>query len=132
MEDLLWSLEQESRTLQNLRKDMRVVWQDEAAHELNGRYLDPHETEDEQMLAELNEQKASLDDSTAKLASAASYARLAEEYATWVVEGLKSTEQELPIAYGNYDTYAHYNSEARAKFPVIKKLISQANSACDA
>ena len=132
MEDLLWSMAQESRTLQELRKDIRGVWQDEAARELASRYLDPHEDEDQQMLAGLNHQKDSLDQSKAKLVLAENQARQAEEYAALVAEGLKSTKQELQSAYGNYDTYVRYNSEARSKLPAIRTLISQANSACGA
>jgi len=132
MEDLLWAMTQKSQVLRELRKDIRGVWQDEAARELTSRYLDPHESEDQQLLAGLNQQKDTLDQAQAKLVSAENYARRAEEYAALVAEGLKSTEQELQSVYSNYDTYAHYNSEARSKFPAIQKLISQANSACSA
>lgn len=132
MEELLWSTIQESRVLQELRKDIRGVWDDEAARDLTHRYLDPHQNEDQQMLAGLNQQKDALDQSQIKLESAETYARQAEEYAFSVAEELKSTEQETHTAYGNYDTYAHYNSEARSKFPDIQNLISQANKSCNA
>ncbi len=130
MEDMLWSMTQESRTLQDLRKDIRGIWQDEAARELNSRYLDPHETEDQQVLAGLNRQKDALDHAMAKLASAENAVRQTEEYGTSVAEGLKSTEQESQSAYENYNTNARYNSEARSKFPEVKRLIDQANCAC--
>lgn len=132
MEDLLWSLTQESRTLQELRQDIKGVWQDEAARELTSRYLDPHENEDQQMLVELKRQKDSLDQSRLNLVSAEGHARQAEENAALVAEGLKSTQEELRSAYANYDTYAQYNAESRSKFPLIQKLINQANSACSA
>ncbi len=132
MEDILWLMTQESRVLQELRKDIRGVWDDEAARDLTHRYLDPHENEDQQILAGFNDQKNALDQSQIKLESAETYARQAEEYAFSVASGLKSTEQETHTAYGNYDTYAHYNSEARSKFPAIQNLISQANNSCNA
>lgn len=132
MEDSIWSMTQESRVLQELRKDIRGVWQDEAARELTSRYLDPHESEDQQMLAGLNQQKMNLDQSHIKLKAAEDLARQAEEYATLVSEGLKDTEQEFHAAYSNYDMYAKYNSEARSKFPDINRLISQADNACEA
>ena len=131
MEDLLWSITQESRVLQELRKDIRGIWDDEAARELTSRYFDPHENEDQRMLAELNQQKNDLDQSQAKLESIKTYMRQVEEHAASVAEGLKVIEQEMSSAYGNYDTYAHYNSEARSKFPAIQKLISQANNTCN-
>jgi hypothetical protein len=129
MEDLLWSMEQESRTLQELRKDIGGIWQDEASRELTSRYLDPHETEDQTMLAGLDHQKEALDNSEARLASAATHGRHAEEYSVLVMDGLKSTEQELQNSYGSYDQYVHYNSDARGKIPEIYALISQANTA---
>ncbi len=132
MEDLLWLLTQELRTLQELRKDIKGVWQDEAARELTRRYLDPHESEDQQMLVGLNRQMVTLDQSRSSLVSAESFAWQAEENAALVTEGLKSTQQELRSAYGNYDTFAQYNSESRSKIPLVLKLISQANSACGA
>ena len=130
MEDMLWSMTQESRTLQDLRKDIRGIWQDEAARELNGRYLDPHETEDQQMLAGLNRQKDALDQSRVELASAENSARQVEEYGTFVDEGLKSIEQKLQNLYENYETYTRYHPQARSKLPEIKKLLDLANSAC--
>ena len=130
MEDMLWSMTQESRTLQDLRKDIRGIWQDEAARELNGRYLDPHETEDQQMLAGLNRQKDALDQSRVELASAENSARQVEEYGTFVDEGLKSIEQKLQNLYENYETYARYHPQAHSKLPEIKKLLDLANSAC--
>lgn len=60
MEELLWSATQQSRTLQELRKNIQGVWQDEAARELAHRYLDPHESEDQRMLGLLNQEKETL------------------------------------------------------------------------
>jgi hypothetical protein len=131
MEDLLWSMTQESRVLQELRKDIRGIWDDEAARELTSRYLDPHETEDQQMLAGLNQQKDALEQSKVKLESAETHARLAEEHAVVVADRLESAEQEEKSAHSYYDTFARYNSEARSTFPAVQALIDQANSACD-
>jgi len=132
MEELLWSTTQQSRALQELRKDIQGVWQDEAARELTHRYLDPHESEDQRMLVDLNQQKDTLEQASAKLTLAEKYGQQAEELALQVNEGLQSTEQELKSAYGNYDTHIHYNAEARSKLPAIQNLINQANSACGA
>jgi hypothetical protein len=131
MDNLLWSMTQQSRSLLDLRKNIQGIWQDEAARELTSRYLDPHENEDQRMLARLNQQKDTLEQASAKLTSAEKYGQQAEELGLQVDEGLKSTEQELQSAYGNYDTYIYYNSEASSKLPTIQNLINQANSACD-
>lgn len=130
MEDLLWSMTQESRVLQELRKNIYGIWQDEAARELTSRYFDPHESEDQQMLAWLNQQKDTLDKSALKLQSADGFARQATEFAEIVADRLKLTEQEITSAYSYYDMFAQYNSESRSKFPLIQDLINQANKAC--
>ncbi len=130
MEELLWSMTQESRVLQELRKDIRGIWNDEAARELTNRYLDPHESEDQQMLATLHQQQDALAQSKHQLVSAENYARQAEEHAAVVADRLKSIEQEVTSAYSHHDMYAHYNSEALSKFPIVQNLISQADNAC--
>lgn len=130
MEELLWSMSQGSRVLQDLRKELRGFWQDEAARELTSRYLDPHEVDDQQMLDGLNQQKNALDQSQVRLVSAEHFGRLAEEHADIVAEKLKSAHQELQSSYGNYDNFANYNSEANSKLPLVWSLIAQANSAC--
>lgn len=132
MEDLFWSMTQESRVLQELRKEIGGIWNDDAARELTGRYLDPHENEDRRMLTGLNKQKNALDESDAKLVSAETQSRYAEEYGLLVAESLKATQQDVQSAYGNFDLYARYNSDASSKFPVVKNLLSQANNACNA
>lgn len=132
MDDLLWSMTQQSRSLLDLRKNIQGIWQDEAAREFTGRYLDPHESEDQRMLANLNQQKDTLEQASARLTSAEKHGQQAEELALQVNEGIQSTEQELKSAYGNYDTHIYYNSEASSKLPVIQNLIDQANSACGA
>lgn len=131
MDNLLWSMTRQSRSLLDLRKNIQGIWQDEAARELTSRYLDPHETEGQRMLTNLNQQKDTLEQASARLTSAEKYGQQAEELALQVNEGIQSTEQELKSAYGNYDTHIHYNSEASSKLPAIQNLINQANSACD-
>lgn len=130
MEDLLWSITQESRVLRELRKEIRGVWDDEASRELSSRFLDPHESEDQQMLASLAQQKDFLEKSQTKLQSSKTYAQQAEENAQVVVESLKSITQEESSIYSYHDTFAHYDSEARAIFPIVRRLINQANNAC--
>ena len=132
MDDILWSMTQQSRVLQELRKEIRGVWDDDAARELTSRYLDPHEGEDQQMLTGLNQQSEAITQSEAKLLSAEGHARQAEDHAAVVAESLKAAGQDVDSAYGNYDIYAQYNSEARSKFPIIRNLINQANNVCNA
>ena len=56
LDDALWSGAQQSRVLQDLRRDIRIVWDDEAAHEINSRYLNSHEADDLSLREEIKEQ----------------------------------------------------------------------------
>lgn len=131
MDDLLFTMKRESHALQELRKDIQAIWVDAVARELNGRYLNPHEGDDQQMLAALNRQKDALDQARIKLDSAQTCARQAENHVAEVIDNLQSAEQELENVRNNYETYAHYHATARSNVPTVQSLIRQANSACD-
>jgi hypothetical protein len=130
MEEALWSMSQRSRRLQELRQDIRHVWDDEAAREINGRYLNPHETDNVQMAVALNEQNVGLRAAEQHLGLADSLELQIDECAAIVEEKLRFARQDLDGSYSNCDQYVHYNAEARSKFPVVQQLIGRANSAC--
>ena len=50
MEEIIWFIQQCSRELQNFRSDIRSSWEDEASKELNSRYLNPHEDDNQEMI----------------------------------------------------------------------------------
>lgn len=131
MNDLLWSMGQRSRILQELRKDIHGVWQDEAARELTSRYLNPHQSEDQRMLTNLQAQETGLEQAQEKLNLAKESSIQANDYAGLVDENLQESERELQSVYSTYDSYVHYNSEAKSKFPQIENLINLANSSCN-
>jgi hypothetical protein len=131
MDDLLNTMKQESRALQELRKDVQAVWAGAVAQELNGRYLNPHEGDDQQMLAALDGQKDALDQAAIKLDSAQTCARQAENHAATVIDSLQSVEQDLGRARNEYERYRHYESEARSSLPIIQGWIDRANRACN-
>jgi len=130
MEEVLWSLSQQSRGLQNVRKDIGHVWDDEASREINSRYLNPHEQDDGRMQTAMNEQRELLNQAGRKLESTKELARQIEECAAMVAEKLRFAEHDMDNAYSNYDLYVQYNAEARSKFPLVQELISHANAAC--
>lgn len=130
LEEALWSLSQQSRALQNLRRDISHVWNDEAAREINSRYLNQHETDVSHLQTALNEQRELLQQAGQKLESTKEIAQQLEECAAVVTEKLLFAEQDMENAYSNYDLYIQYNSDARSKFPLVQELISHANAAC--
>jgi hypothetical protein len=130
MDELLWSLRQESRSLQELRRNGQGVWDDSAARELAGRYLDPHETESQQLNDALALQAASLDQAAYRLQVANALALEANNLSTQVVDQIKVTEQELSSAYSCCDQHMQYLSESCSKLPRIQVLVQQANNTC--
>jgi hypothetical protein len=130
MEDLLWLMSQQSRVLQELRKDCQVKWDDEAAREINNRYLDPHATEDEQMILALNQQETALDNLQVHLVSMETFSQQVEENAELFAEQLTTIERDINSSFKFNDTFAHYNSEAKSVFPNVQRLIDQANTIC--
>src|SRR5689334_22983042 len=131
MEEAIWSLSQQSRVLQELRKEKRGVWNDEAAREINSRYMDPHEIDSQQMLAALERQQTVLDQADAKLEAAQADAQRADDYAAVVMDKLKFVEQDMTDAFSHYDLFVRYDSDARSKLPRVYELIQHANNACD-
>lgn len=129
-EETLWLMSQQSRVLQDLRKDVGRVWDDEAAREVNSRYLNPHEQDDARMRGEMDEQRQLLERAGRELEAAKEFARQADECAAAVAEKLRFAEQDMDSAYSNFDLYVHYNAEANSKFPAVRELIGRANAAC--
>jgi hypothetical protein len=130
LEETLWLMSQQSRVLQDLRKDVSRVWDDEAAREVNSRYLNPHEQDDARMRGEMDEQRQLLERAGRELESAKEFAQQADECAAAVAEKLRFAEQDMDSAYSNFDLYVHYNAESNSKFPVVQELIRRANAAC--
>jgi hypothetical protein len=130
LEEVLWSMSQQSRALQDLRKDIGRVWDDEAAREINSRFLNPHEQDDGRMRREMDEQGKLLERAGRELESATDFARQVDECAAAVAERLRFAEQDMDSAYSSYDLYVHYNAEAASKFPAVQELIRRANAAC--
>lgn len=131
MENLLWSMIQESRVLQSYRNEIRGLWQDEAARDLTGRFLDPHENEDKRMLEALGQQNTALERAEERMENSANFVRTAEEYGVHVRDGLMETDQELQNCFRVFYRYAQRTEEAQSKFSSITALIHDAANACD-
>ena len=128
MEDSLWALKQRLRTLQDYRQDMQGIWQDDAASEINNRYLRPHDEDSSQALASLNNQLLSLQQSDEELEVASQHGlevnRLSEE----VEKLIDFARQDVLRSHSEYGAFQEQNSAARAELPIIMRLISQANA----
>jgi len=130
MEDELWFLQQKYRDLQEYRAEIRAVWDDSAAHELNGRYLNPHEADAEMMQNALVKQLDTLEQVNEKLEIASKLAHFAEKLSLEVSQRLTSADETLVDVYKNLDLSAQYNSKAKSNIPLIYRVIASANDVC--
>ena len=131
LDEAYWSATQQARVLQELRRDVRLVWEDEAAREINSRYLNPHEADDLSLREQIKEQVETLKQAEQKFEVAEDLSRQAEEFSKTVAERNQFARQDLDNAYGSYDVFVQYDADARAKFPAIQQLINRANAACE-
>ncbi len=125
----LWSLAQQSRILQAFRQEIQGVWNDEAARELNARYLNQHQDDDDRMRRSLDGQQRALQDMDLQLANAAELAVEATKLAEQVRALLHVVDQDVRTAYAQHELAARSVNAAKTQFPVIEQLLGQANTA---
>jgi hypothetical protein len=130
MEEILWMMAQRSRSLQDYRRDIRASWDDEAAKTLNTRYLNPHQTDDEEMLDSLQQQRENLTAANLEIHQAQQYALEAERLSREVQHFLEIKQQEADRAYHYYQKSQEFEAATQAQLPAIDNLINRANSAC--
>ena len=131
MEQQLWSLRQRFASLQDYRREIQRLWRDDAAHELNGRYFNPHEIDGETLQAELAAQLSALEKAAGELAQADNNARQAVEYAENLAHHLIHSDRESVVALQHLDVYGSSHAESEALFSVILNTIDAANGCCN-
>jgi DNA repair ATPase RecN len=127
----LWLLDQRARSLQECRRDIAWVWDDEAARELNRRYLDPHAADDAMMREALHREVERLEALRQAVEAAEEATRVAEDRAERMRYELGEMEREMKECEGARGRAIEYVSEADELLPKIADLIEQANRACD-
>jgi Skp family chaperone for outer membrane proteins len=131
MEQQLWFLRQRFAALQDYRREVQRLWRDTAAHELNGRYFNPHETDGETLQTELSAQLSALDKAAGELAQADASAQEAAEHAENVDRRLIRSHDESMTAYQYLDVYGRSRAESETLFSVILNTIDTANGCCN-
>jgi len=128
LEESLWILKQQFRVLQDYRQDIRGIWQDDAASEINGRYFYPHEEDTNQSLTALNQQLSSLQQTDAELEIARQHGLEITRLLDEAKKLLDSAREDMSRSHSEYSLFREQNSSARAELPAIAQLINQANS----
>lgn len=131
MDEILWKMEKQSQDLQALRARIKGVWDDDAAHELNSRYLDPHASDADRMQRSFRQQEEILSKVERKVVESEEQARLANEYAQKIDEDLKFSQQEVAMAYPAYEAFCEYHAAAQHLLPQIEDHIQKANQVCN-
>lgn len=130
MEEELWYMQQQSRVVQEFRRDIERLWNDEASRAINTRFLNPHEADDKLMLAQMSSQHENLKEADAKLQTADQHAQEANRLSLEAAEFLQYSQQEVDTAYQYYEQYRDHHSAARELLPQIQEAINKANSVC--
>lgn len=130
MEDLLWRIKRQSQDLQIQRQEIRGIWDDDAALEINRRFLNPHEEDSAEILKSLGQQHESLSGSEKHLQIADEKARIAEDEAHRVDDAIGMVEQESNNAHARHSQHLEHLGAAGDLIPVVYQLIEQANNSC--
>jgi hypothetical protein len=123
-------MQQQSRVLQEFRAEVRPLWDETAARELNVRYLDIHADEDVVMLQRFNDQAQAMSLALVHLGSANQSFVTAEALSQSVHDHLELSQQEVEVTFQNYEQYRQYVSMAQDLFREVARLINEANSIC--
>lgn len=126
----LWLLQQKYRDLQEYRSEIRVVWDDSAAREINNRYLNSHETDAGQTQIALSRQSSTLQQVDEKVDEVDREVHLAEKLSSEIAHNITKADEELRHVNKHLDLFAQYNSDALSAITSIHQLINSANEAC--
>ena len=131
MEELLWRFARKNRELKNLRKDIQGVWDDDAARDINSRYLNPHETDAREVKASLQKQHTYISEARRFRRHALEEDRRVADAAQKMRLGLESTEREMSLVFSSHGEAKNLHAKALEMLPKIDQLIQSANSTCE-
>ena len=132
LDESLWVFKQRLRVLQSYLKnirDIQVIWRDDAATEINGRYFSPHEEDTQQSLAALDEHLSCLSNLDSKLQTAEQFILEADRLSEEIEKLITFASQDITRSHSEYSIFQDQNSAAKAQLPIIESLINQANAA---
>lgn len=130
MEEILWRMRRHSQDLQELRGSIRGLWDDDAAREINSRYLNPHQEDTRRISTALLAQNDALEQSQAHVQAAVKHESQAKEFAVIVKQSLEFTAQESRQALNHHDQSLQQTAIGKELLPQISELIQSANSSC--
>jgi len=131
MEELIWQFARSNRELQNLRKDIKSVWDDDAARAINSRYLDPHESDAHQVQISLQKQYTYISEARKFRRLALEEARRIDDFSHKIDVSLEATDREMSLVFSSHEEARNLYTKTQALFPQIDQFIQSANSTCE-
>jgi hypothetical protein len=126
LQEALWYLQQQSRHLQDYRLDIRGIWADDAATEIDRRYLNIHAQDSSEFARSLTSQLASIMEADVQFDLADLAGTKATQLSQQIDRLLQLTRADINRSQAEYNIYQERNLAATAAISEIESLIAQA------
>jgi hypothetical protein len=126
LQEALWYLQQQSRHLQDYRLDIRGIWADDAAIEIDRRYLDNHAQDSSQSARSLASQLASIVEADVEFDLADKAGTKATQLSQQIDRLLRLARADMNRSQAEYDIYQERHLAANAAIAETESLIAQA------
>ena len=130
MEEALWKFARKNRDLRELRQDIAGIWRDAAARDINSKYLDPHESDAQEIQAALQKQHTYITEATKFRTLALEEERSVFDLTAKMMRSSNATEREMALVFSSYEETQRLHGRAKDLLPQIEQLIQSANSSC--
>jgi hypothetical protein len=126
LQEALWYLQQQSRHLQDYRLDIRGIWADDAATEIDRRYLNIHAQDSSESARSLGSQLASIVDADVEFDLANRAGMKATQLSQQIDRLLRLARAEMNRSLAEYYIHQERDLAANAAISEAESLISQA------
>lgn len=130
MEDAVFKLQHQARILQEFRRDIGGLWDDNAARQVNQRYLDPHEADAAEINTELHSQYLALEKASDHFTQANQHAIQVENLSFAVTESLTFMRRESTTAREFQEHHRAQNVQAKGLIVKVDESIAAASAVC--
>jgi len=129
LSDILWALQRQARSLQEVLADARLVWRDANARQAEQRFLQPHADAERIVLTSVSAQHQALDAATADEQRADEFRRTAADESSRVSQGVERARQNADLASQEANSATTDARQADALAAEARILISRAGAA---
>ncbi len=128
-DDILWSLQRQSRALQEVVADARLVWRDANARAAEQRFLEPRATSESTILKAVAAQHRDLNSASTDVQRADDQYRIAAAESGLVAQNCDDARASAQSAFGEASSASSQAQQADQQAISARSYISQANSA---